>query len=420
MVFEVAIIGAGLGGPALALELLEVPNVKCTIYELRGEGYEQGQHISLAPNALRVLENIGILEKLQKMGNSYEDLHLRNASGAQIVTFHNGNKDGYGFSAMRIHRHHVQRVLIEACQAKGVSIRHGMKIQGISEDSSSDEVELTFANGETAYASFVVGADGLHSIVREHVVKESTSIYAHMIGVTGYLQKRQLHPSANSIGLPSHFIGHNGFIAIMPSDVSGNEIGFFSTMDFGEERSKQEWDELFKNKDAIRSILRERFCKENGWCELVDSLCKSVGSDTLCSWPFYIAPQLPTWSTQSGRVLVIGDAAHAMIPTGGLGASLAFEDAECLALTFRRLGRSNFDLDAAPKLLKVWEGHRKQRLALIQDFTNKNRRLRQPGGSRFSQYLKEWAIWLFFLFIGKGGQAEEIYRYDTATFQQLL
>lgn len=285
MAFEVAIIGAGLGGPALALELLDVPTVKCTIYELRGEGYEQGQHISLAPNALRVMQHIGILEKLQKIGNSYEDLHLRNAGGGRIVTFHNGNKGDYGFAAMRIHRRDVQRVLIEECQAKGISIRHGMKIQSISEDSPDGKVKMRFANGETAQANFVVGADGLHSIVRENIVKGSASFYAHMIGITGYLQKDQLHPSVNSIELPSHFIGHNGFIAIMPSDVSGNEVGFFSTMDFSDEKSRQEWDELFKNKDAIRSIISERFCKENSWCELTDSLCKTAGSDTLCSWP---------------------------------------------------------------------------------------------------------------------------------------
>lgn len=117
---------------------------------------------------------------------------------------------------------------------------------------------------------------------------------------------------------------------------------------------------------------------------------------------------------------MMGDAAHAMIPTGGLGASLAFEDAECLAMTLRHLGLSNFEKDAIPKSLKAWDAHRKQRLALVQDFTNKNRKLRQPGGTRFSQYLKEWAIWLFFLFIGKGGQAEEIYRYDTSVFQKTL
>ena len=286
MALQVAIIGAGLGGPALALELLDLPNVTCTIYELRPEGYEQGQHISLAPNAMRVMANIGVLEKLQAIGNTYEELHLRNAKGARIATFNNGSKDKYGFSAMRIHRRHVQQVLIEECKAKGVEICHGMKLKSIREQHDRGQVDMTFENGQTVQADFVVGADGLHSVVRSHVVADSSSVSAHMLGVTGYLQKKNLHSSVDRIGLPSHFIGHNGFIAIMPSDVSGNEIGFFSTMDFKEDRSRAEWDMLFNNKEAVRAILRERFCVAQGWSELADSMCATAEAETLCSWPY--------------------------------------------------------------------------------------------------------------------------------------
>ncbi|KIX01300.1 uncharacterized protein Z518_09025 [Rhinocladiella mackenziei CBS 650.93] len=418
MPLQIAIIGAGLGGPALALELLKVPGITCTIYELRPEGYEQGQHISLAPNAMRIMKHIGVIEKLNAIGHTYEALHLCNAKGARIATFHNGHEKEYGFGAMRVHRRYVQQVLIEECKAKGVEIRHGMKLKEIREYEAKRTVEMIFTSGQTAQADFIVGVDGLHSAVRDYLAPNVEPVYAKMLGVTGFLHRNRLHSSAGRIGLPAHFIGPNAFIAIMPSDVWGNDIGFFSTMDFNEEKSREDWDKLFHDKDAIRAILRELFSTEKGWSDLVAELCDTAEEESLCSWPFFIAPPLPNWYSPSGRVLVMGDAAHAMIPTGGLGASLAFEDAECLALLLKHLAPSHLNSHSLQQTLPIWEAHRQQRLALVQEFTNRNRRLRQPGGSW--QYLKEWFVWLFFKVMGRGGQAEEIYRYDTEVFAKML
>ena len=138
--------------------MAKVEGISSTIYELRQEGFEQGQHISLAPNALRILNNLGVLEKLRAIGNSYEELHFRNSRGGIIGTFHNGNENDYGFEAMRIHRRHVQQILVEECLAQGINIRNGMKLTSIHE--GGDIAELTFENGETAQAQLVVGADG--------------------------------------------------------------------------------------------------------------------------------------------------------------------------------------------------------------------------------------------------------------------
>ncbi|OQU95010.1 FAD binding domain-containing protein [Cladophialophora immunda] len=426
MTIEVAIIGAGLGGPGLALELLNVPGVTCTVYELRGEGYEEGQHISLAPNALRVMKNIGVFEKLEAIGNTYEKLYFRNAAGAVVAAFNVGDKERYGFGAMRIHRRFVQEVLVEECKAKGIKIQHNMKLLKVHEEESKGKVTMTFANGQTAHADFVAGVDGLHSAVRKHVVANSRSVYAGMMGVTAILRRDQVRAAAKKIELPSHFIGHTGFIAIMPSDVSGEELGVFSTMDFKEEKSREEWERLSEDKVAVRALLKERFSKEQGWCELVDLVCNVSPNDTMFVWPFYISPQLPQWSSKSGRVLVMGDAAHAMIPTGGLGASLAFEDAECFAHVLASLSGSKMEPQILQQALGIWEGHRKERLAMIQDFTNRNRKLRQAGGSWLAQYVKEWVIWLMFKissaggFMSNDGLAERIFTYDTEIFKRML
>jgi 2-polyprenyl-6-methoxyphenol hydroxylase-like FAD-dependent oxidoreductase len=132
---------------------------------------------------------------------------------------------------------------------------------------------------------------------------------------------------------------------------------------------------------------------------------------------FFIAPRMASWSSPTARVVVLGDAAHAMIPTGGLGASLALEDAECL---FHVIEKATSEPKTLQNGMKLWEGHRRERLALIQDFTNRNRQLRAPGGTRMMQTLKEWFMWAFFKVLGSGGQAAPIYGYDTEVFAKRL
>jgi salicylate hydroxylase len=289
MTLHVAIIGAGIAGPALALHLQTHPSVTTTIYEARPHGsIEEGQHISLAPNALRVLSHVGVAEKLGAIGNSYEGLGLRNATANKIAEFDNGSVDRYGFAAMRIHRRHAARVLVDECEERGVGMRWGVKLKGLLEREDG-RVEMRFA-GEggkevTEVADLVVGADGLHSVVREYVSPGSEVVFERMLGVTGYLQRSELGALVGGVELPSHFIGKNGFMAIMPSDVAGEEIGFFSTMEFPQERTRERWKALYDDKQSIRQIQKDRFNAAEGWCDLVREVCEVSKAQTLCSWP---------------------------------------------------------------------------------------------------------------------------------------
>jgi 2-polyprenyl-6-methoxyphenol hydroxylase-like FAD-dependent oxidoreductase len=132
-----------------------------------------------------------------------------------------------------------------------------------------------------------------------------------------------------------------------------------------------------------------------------------------------VAPWLNNWSSPDGRSLVLGDAAHAMIPTGGLGASLAFEDAECLAVAIDHMRPFN-STQKRIEILHTWEAHRKVRLNLVQEFTNRNKRLRSPAGSWLGQTFKEWFVWAFIKVLGPGGAAQDIYKYDSRTFKEML
>ena len=108
-----------------------------------------------------------------------------------------------------------------------------------------------------------------------------------------------------------------------------------------------------------------------------------------------------------------------MIPTGGLGASLAFEDAECLAIAIDHMRPLN-STQKRIEILNTWEAHRKVRLHLVQEFTNRNKKLRQPAGSWAAQISKEWFVWAFIKVFGPGGMAQGIYKYDSKTFEDIL
>lgn len=109
-----------------------------------------------------------------------------------------------------------------------------------------------------------------------------------------------------------------------------------------------------------------------------------------------------------------------MIPTGGLGASLALEDTECLALALSSIIGKGFTDKRLGRVLDAWEAHRKVRLKLIQDFTDRNRRMRQPGGSPIAQVIKEWVLWAALRFVPSGRIAGPIYSYDTTDFKNIL
>lgn len=109
-----------------------------------------------------------------------------------------------------------------------------------------------------------------------------------------------------------------------------------------------------------------------------------------------------------------------MIPTGGLGASLALEDTECLAHAVGLVVPKGTTPKRLGEVLDAWEAHRKVRLRLVQEFTDRNRRMRQPGGSPLAQTIKEWFLWAVLRFVPSGRIAAPIYSYDTAEFKDIL
>lgn len=131
---------------------------------------------------------------------------------------------------------------------------------------------------------------------------------------------------------------------------------------------------------------------------------------------FYIVPPLKHYANSSGRVIVIGDAAHGITPQGGQGGAMGLEDAETLAITISQL---DF-LEEPSKLLRIWETHRQERMDQVRALTNRNASLRDPGRSYIRQTLKEYVVWAFYTYKGPTAGAEWLYGYNAENIVSIL
>ena len=133
-------------------------------------------NIALAPNAVKVLQHISVYHALRAQGCTYEKLALSNSRGQELGSLFHRSEKHYNYAALRVHRAKVQVALLEKAQAQGVEVHFGMKLTNLREGDIG--VELTFANGQTTEADFVVGADGVYSKVRPRIVKKTNSTTA--------------------------------------------------------------------------------------------------------------------------------------------------------------------------------------------------------------------------------------------------
>jgi len=256
----------------------------------------------------------------------------------------------------------------------------------------------------------LIGADGIHSRVRAHLQPNATPTFSGQLGVGGSLSRSQLPPSAQSVYMPCLVLGKLNSFMFMPCNYTGDRVGCFVTVD-GEDRSRDEWGKLQNDKAALYKALQSHHESEE-WPEIVHAASKNIDLETLTLWPYYKVPELDSWSSKSGRIIVIGDASHAMPPTGGQGAAMAFEDALTLADALNAVKSKESTLR---ETLSHWQSIRQARIKKILAFTSKSGDMRKHSVSPFQQLVKEWAMWIYFLWVGQDGGLSWVYDYDTAS-----
>lgn len=414
---SVAIIGAGLGGLTLALALKE-HGLNPQLFEMRASSYDVGGAIMLSPNALRILNELGVYDRICDKGYNFEALEFRDddsSSGYKTIgTYLFGHKDMYGFKALRIHRSVLVAELRKMVEENGISITYDLKYSHIIHEDSTG-VTFAFEDGSQQVADILVGADGIHSKVRSYFAPDIKAQYAGFLGVTYAIASSKIRLPLPDFPLPVTLLGKKGAFVFAPQDVDGSEL-FVGRQFRYPMQDRSAWDALAKNKSELISMHQADM---NDWSDLVQSgqeQASAPESHSFNIWPFHTVPKLKSWASEKGRVMILGDAAHAIPPTAGQGANQAFEDSFSLAYLLKSVGPAR-DLQEGQRL---WQEYRQERVDKVLDLTNQMDNIRLPEAER--KELPVGNVWRdASAAVGERGQLSWLYLVDFAKdMEQLL
>ncbi|PVH69617.1 FAD dependent oxidoreductase [Cadophora sp. DSE1049] len=380
IVEHIAIIGAGPGGLALALALHSM-GISVTVFEQRTRDTSMGGAIILAPNALRVLESLGVYSRLKSKGFNFDDFAFVNEQHELLNKFPFGSKSQYGFSALRIRRRVVVSELVAVAEERGITIQFERNFSHVVEENETG-VTFQFKDGLAVNASLLVGADGIHSRVRMHLDPLVKPIYSGQLALGCVVPKSAISfPVPFSYQFPAIIYGTNGAFLFIPEDVAGEEI-LIGTQKSFPERDREGWTSLSSSKEEVMELFKSNL---GAWPEMVASGVTAATKEHLTIWPYYSIPRSEKWLSEGERVVILGDAAHAIPPTGGQGACMAFEDAYSLALVLSCLS-SKLTLQAG---LKEWQKHRLERVDNVMALTRQLGSLRLSADERAELARKE-------------------------------
>ncbi|KAK1633367.1 hypothetical protein BDP81DRAFT_483383 [Colletotrichum phormii] len=353
---DVAIIGGGIAGMALALAL-NAHAIPATIYESHDAvplppppppppHHHAGGGMMLCPNALRILESPGVYELLFDKAYSFDYVYYKDRDEVTVDRYALGGKAAFGYDAVRIFRQELIEILAGACRERA---RGG--------------------EAERRRAGVLVGADGIHSRVRStYVAPEAKPAFVGLAALTYAVPTAQLRvPEDKDYTFPVSVASGNGVFVLAPQGRDGGEMLAGTQVPFDAEKASLPREALMADKEALKARLR---LNEEAWPGLVRSALEGIRDETMNVWPFFMLPALERWASRDGggRVLVLGDAAHAIPPTTGQGASMALEDAASLALVI-----------GWEEGVEFWQGIRRERLGRLVGLTKMLNNKRLPS-----------------------------------------
>jgi salicylate hydroxylase len=328
--FRVAIIGAGIGGLSLALGLRE-RGVTAEVYEQAPELTEIGAAIALSANANREYARLGLLDELMAASTIPTELIYRHWRDGNRIAAHQVRNDStyvrrFGAPYLGIHRADLQKTLSSAFGVKNLHL--GCRLVNIVEDDNS--VVAEFANGRVERADIVVGADGVRSTVRRWVTGADDSVYS---GTSAF---RGIVPTDNLVSLPDphaiqFWMGPDAHLLHYAIGGNGELVNFFAVV---------ETPRIWLQDGTVAEVHEEvPVASFRGWHPAVTEMIRAAESPI--RWGLFTVRPLLRW--YRGRVVILGDAAHGMLPHHGQGANTSIEDAFTLAALLTESGSDGLE-----------------------------------------------------------------------------
>ncbi|KAL3454133.1 hypothetical protein BJX65DRAFT_262855 [Aspergillus insuetus] len=395
---SIAIIGAGLSGLTLALSL-HTQGIPCKIYESRSAPLNIGGALMLSPNALRILDALGVYARIKSEAYAFDTLYFRSPEDKPLDTFEFGSEEKYGYPGIRVYRHVLIRVLSELVRERGVEVVYGKKFVRVVQDTEQG-VTWEFEDGSVGSASCLVGADGIHSKVRSYLYPDLEPTFTHTMAVTAAVPTSQLKVP-EGYGLPVTILNktHGAFV-IAPQQPTGSEV-LIGRQKRAAQLDRAGWDALLNNKEWCIDFLRDG---AGDFPEIVQNAVRHIETDKINLWPFYVVPKLETWASESARLVILGDAAHAIPPSAGQGINQGFEDVFTFAAVLKRCQADGQDGEEGQqgtlkKALRVWQSGRQGRIDRVLELNaaiDRRRGPKIPGQEEKHEESKAFELgWLY-------------------------
>jgi 6-hydroxynicotinate 3-monooxygenase len=347
---NVAIVGAGMGGLATAAALRLV-GFDVTVYEQATQFARIGAGIQIGCNAMKVLRRLGLEPMLRSQSfypRSWNNRDWRTGAIKFDMIFGETAEAKFGAPYLLAHRGDLHAALASAVPAE--CIRLGHKLVGL--DETGDGLRLTFANGAAATADAVIGADGVHSTVRDILFGTT------LVNFTGRIAYRTTYPAAllgeHKIGDCTKWWGEDRHVVIYYVKPDRSEVYLVTSQPEPEFRI-----ESWSAKGDVTQ-LRRAFAGFDREVEQVLAACPDVHK-----WAIVDRDALPRW--REGKVTLLGDACHPMTPYMAQGAAMAIEDAAVLSRCLDGVGR-----ESVADAFRRFEATRKARTARVQETSRKN------------------------------------------------
>lgn len=358
MTEKALIVGGGIGGLAAALACARA-GLEVDVFERAPEFSEVGAGIQLGPNVTAVLHGWGLQDALARVAAFPGRLQVRSASSGcelGVLTLGSAAQARYGFPYATIHRADLHTLLHRALQRQtGVRLYAGSAAAGFVQ--REHDVTLQLADGRAVQGDFLVGADGLWSAVREQLLHDGRPI------ATGHLAYRALLPQSS---LPERlrsqqvtaWLGPRLHVVQYPVR-GGDWLNVVAIVQGRTVGDAEHWDHSANAAELQRHLAAT--------CAPLQDLIHAIEQWRL--WPLSIrAPMRGAHEQAQGRVALLGDAAHPMLPYLAQGAGMAIEDAAALGRVLARTGAPHSVAPSRelPALLLRYAQQRWQRNARVQ------------------------------------------------------
>jgi salicylate hydroxylase len=363
-----AVVGGGIGGTAAAVALARA-GIDVRVYEQAQRLTEVGAGVALAPNGLRMLERLGVSEGIARLGARHASTELRHCDGRPV------RHEPHEFARpgnVGIHRADLLAVL--AAELPPGAVRTGHRCTGFSQDAGGATV--SFADGSAAEADAVIGADGIHSVLQGFVTEPAEPVFSGVVAYRGLVPRLEQYPAETMrmwVGERKHFL-------VFPVRAGQllNYVGFVSSAT----SVRESWSAA-----GDPAALAAHFA---GWDPVIGSVIEAISGPggSGFQWGMYDRAPLPRWS--SGRLTLLGDAAHPMLPHLGQGVNQALEDAVTLAVLLGPRASAG-----VPAALAAYEELRRERTARVQLGSRRNGAGYDSSGSQLTdrRWIYDYDAW---------------------------